>query len=115
MQRVYIKDGTIERTMDITDPILFYSRPKGTYVGKDTDKVMLDFFLGNTMLEEHKVIAKINGEEHTIDKWQPYYIKGLPMGENTVTLTLVDNNGEPVKTKLNPVTRKFTLKADPAG
>ena len=49
-----------------------------------------------------------------IDTWQPYYIEGLPMGENTITLTLVDAEGKKVDTPLNPVTRKFTLAADPA-
>ena len=113
MQKVMVKDGSITEATDITDPVLFYSRPKGTYVGKDTEKVMLDFFLGNTTLGENKVLVNINGEEHAVDVWQPYYIKGLPMGENTVTLTLVDAAGEPIPSPLNPVSRTFTLKADP--
>lgn len=113
MQKVTVKDGNITASTDIEQPILFYSRPKGTYVGKDTEKVMLDFYLGNTALGKNKVIADVNGEQHTIDKWQPYYIIGLPMGENTVTLTLIDENGKSIASPLNPVTRKFTLKADP--
>ncbi|MDE0471264.1 MAG: phosphopeptide-binding protein, partial [Ekhidna sp.] len=32
---------------DLTAPHLFYSRPKGTYTGADTAKVMLDFYLLN--------------------------------------------------------------------
>lgn len=113
MQKVTVKDGSITASEDITEPILFYSRPKGTYVGKDTEKVMLDFFIGNTTLGDNKVIADINGEQHTIDVWQPYYILGLPMGENTITLTLVDKEGNKVDAPLNPVTRDFELKADP--
>ncbi|MCB0581529.1 MAG: hypothetical protein KDD10_19740 [Phaeodactylibacter sp.] len=97
-------------------PMLFYSRPKGTYTGKaETEKVMLDFYLVNAQLgSDYQVKAEINGETHMIDKWQPYYIEGLPMGENTIKLTLVDSEGKMVDTPLNPVTRTFTLQADPA-
>ena len=94
--------------------MLFYSRPKGTYVGKkNTDKVMLDFYVVNLKLgPNYKVLADINGEIHTIDTWQPYYIEGLPMGKNKIKLTLVDGAGNPVDTPLNPVEREFELKAD---
>ena len=67
-----------------------------------------------TLGANYQVKADINGEEHMIDTWQPYYIEGLPMGENTVTLTLVDGSGQTVDTPLNPVSRTFTLAADPA-
>ncbi len=109
-------EGDMFKTFEsINDPMLFYSRPKGTYVGKaDTEKVMLDFYLVNATLgDRYKVKAEINGEEtHTLDTWQPYYIEGLPMGKNTVKLTLIDDKGNPVDTPLNPVTREFTLKED---
>jgi len=105
---------SMKEVKEIKDPMLFYSRPKGTYVGKaNTDKVMLDFFLSNTTLGDNKVIANINGEDHTLDTWQPYYIEGLPIGDNTITLTLVDKDGNKVDAPLNPVTRKFKLEADP--
>jgi len=91
------------------------SRPKGTYVGKaNTDKVMLDFYLLNADLgPDYTLKADINGETHSLKKWQPYYIEGLPMGENTVTLTLLDKAGNKVDSPINPVSRTFTLKADP--
>ena len=76
---------------------------------------MLDFYLINAELgKDYTVKAEINGEEHMIDKWQPYYIEGLPMGENTIRLTLLDAEGNPAEVPLNPVTRKFKLEADPA-
>lgn len=110
-----MKDGTMIKSEPITNPTLFYSRPKGTYVGKaNTDKVMLDFYLLNANLgADYSVKAEINGETHTIAKWQPYYIEGLPMGENTVTLTLLDKAGNKVDSPINPVSRTFILKADP--
>ena len=114
-QNVTVADKAITSAEDITEPVLFYSRPKGTYIGKaNTDKVMLDFFLVNADLgDQYRVKAMINDEEHIIDKWQPYYIEGLPMGENQITLTLIDKEGNKVDAPLNPVSRKFTLQADP--
>lgn len=114
--KVVIAGNSITESSPIQEPMLFYSRPKGTYTGKaETEKVMLDFYLVNVTLgEDFKVKADINGEEHLLDKWQPYYIEGLPMGENTITLTLVDKDGNPVQSPLNPVSRTFTLQEDPA-
>ena len=111
--KVSVKNQSIVANDPIRTPMLFYSRPKGTYVGKDTKKVMLDFYPVNAPLGagQYSVKADINGEVHMITEWQPYYVEGLPMGENKITLTLL-KDGNPVEAPLNPVTRKFTLKAD---
>jgi hypothetical protein len=92
---------------------LFYSRPKGEYTGNDTKKVMLDFYLVNTDLSENgnKVRATINGTEFMLNQWLPYTIEGLPMGENTIKLELIDKDGKVVPGPFNTVERKFTLKA----
>lgn len=115
-KKITVANNSITAEEDITEPMLFYSRPKGTYVGKaNTQKVMLDFFVVNAKLgTDYSVKANINGEEHTFTKWQPYYIEGLPMGENTIELTLLDKEGNTVDTPLNPVSRTFTLQQDPA-
>lgn len=114
-KKVNVGDKAFQSVEDITEPVLFYSRPKGTYTGKlATEKVMLDFYPVNvTIGSDYMVKASINGEEHMIDVWQPYYIEGLPIGENTVELTLVDKDGNKVDAPLNPVSRTFTLAADP--
>jgi hypothetical protein len=90
---------------------LFYSRPKDTYSGKDAQKVMLDFYLVNTTLapEGNKVRATINGTEFMLDQWAPYMMEGLPMGQNTIKLELVDANGSVVPGPFNTVTRTITL------
>lgn len=111
LKKVEIADNSIIKSDDVTEPMLFYSRPKGTYVGEDAKKVMLDFYLHNVDMSQHMVKADINGETHMIDTWQPYYLEGLPMGENTITLTLQDKSGKIVNTPLNPVSRVFTLHA----
>lgn len=111
--KVKVDKGTFTESVDITDPMLFYSRPKGTYSGDDTKKVMLDFYLVNADMKQFKVKAEINGEEHLLSEWVPYYIEGLPMGDNEIKLTLVDNDGKTVMTPLNPVSRKFKLEGEP--
>lgn len=97
---------------DLTAPHMFYSRPKGEYVGKDAERIMLDFYLVNTDLAQdgNKVRATINGQEFMINEWKPYYITGLPMGENTIKLELLDQDGKLVESPFNPVTRTITLK-----
>jgi hypothetical protein len=45
-----------------------------------------------------------------IDEWAPYYIEGLPMGEVSIKLELIDSNGELIKTPFNPSIRKVVLK-----
>ena len=92
---------------------LFYSRPKGDYTGNDIKKVMLDFYLVNTDLSENgnKVRATINGTDFMLNQWLPYTIEGLPMGENTIKLELIDKDGKLVPGPFNTVERKFTLKA----
>lgn len=98
---------------DLTKPLLFYSRPKGEYVGADAQSVLLDFYLVNCELSEKgfKVKAEINGTEFMITKWAPFFMEGLPMGENTIKLTLLDAEGKQVDSDFSTVTRKITLKA----
>ena len=104
--------GDVEATeADLTAPHLFYSRPKGTYKGADTEKVMLDFYLLNAMIsaDGNKVKATINGEEFMVEEWAPHYIEGLPMGENTIKLELIDAEGNLIDGPFNSVERTITL------
>ncbi|MEO1032311.1 MAG: hypothetical protein AAFX55_12940 [Bacteroidota bacterium] len=100
--------------LDMEAPTLIYSRPKGTYVGKDTENLLLDFFVLNTELSEtgHKVLATINGESFTISEWAPQVVTGLPMGEVSIKLQLVDAEGKVLPGPFNTVERKVTLKAE---
>lgn len=97
--------------VDLSAPHLIYSRPKGTYKGGDTEELMLDFYLLNTDLspEGNKVRATINGNEVIFSKWVPYVIKGLPMGEVSISLELIDAEGNLVPGPYNSVQRTVTL------
>lgn len=108
-----VKNKSFEKTEGIQGPMLFYSRPKGLYTGDDKKKVMLDFYLVNTDLGRYTVEADINGEKHLIESWQPYYIEGLPDGDNTIKLSLLDKQGQLVSVPQNPVSRTFQLEKAP--
>lgn len=96
---------------------MFYSRPKGTYTGDATSKVLLDFFLVNTSIggESGNVVrATINGNVFYLDQWVPYTMEGLKDGENTVKLELMDAEGNIVPGPFNSVERTFTLNKEAA-
>lgn len=96
---------------DLSQPFLFYSRPKGSYdIGKNPD-ILLDFYLMNVNLSQggYTIEAKIAGYPFTIDTWKPYIIRGLDEGLHAITLTLVDANGDAVDSPFNPVTRNIEV------
>ena len=109
--RQFTVGETDQEPVDTTQPLLFYSRPKGEYQGADTDRVLLDFYLVNTDLSAggNKVRATINGNEFIIDKWAPYFIEGLPAGENRIKLELIDMNGNLIEGPYNSVERTINL------
>lgn len=110
-----VKDGNITNEWNIPTPALFYSRPKGTYIGKDTKKVLIDFYPVNINIgEDAKIKLQINGEQYYLYEWQPYFIEGLPYGENTLGIQMVDLNGQPISGVITSHFRKFKLQRDPA-
>ncbi len=110
VENLNVGDAGVEEA-DLAAPHLFYSRPKGTYKGEDTKKLMLDFYLLNTSIspDGNKVRATINGKEFMIDDWAPYYIEGLPMGEVNIKLELLDAEGNQIEGPFNSVERSVTL------
>ncbi|PQB06045.1 hypothetical protein [Aureitalea marina] len=98
--------------LDMEAPTLIYSRPKGEYAGKDVENVLLDFFVLNTTLSEdgNKVKATINGTEFIISEWAPHVMSGLPLGEVTISLELIDADGNMIPGPFNSVTRTVMLK-----
>lgn len=99
-------------TIDLSQPLLFYSRPKGEYKGDGAKTILLDFYVANTELSAGGNSARvtINGDKvFDFDTWQPYLIEGLPMGENTVAIELIDEEGNAINPDLNSTVRKFIL------
>lgn len=110
-KKIVVGDAGDDMDVDLDEPTLIYSRPKGEYSGADTENLLLDFFLLNTTLSENgnKVRATINGEEFMITEWAPYVIKGLSKGEATIKLELLDGDGNLIPGGFNEVTRTVTL------
>tara|TARA_B100001027_G_scaffold210744_1_gene178217 strand:- start:52 stop:765 length:714 start_codon:yes stop_codon:yes gene_type:complete len=100
-----------ENKIDLNNEFLFYSRPKGIYKGKDTEKLLLDFYLINTTIspDGNKVKATINDTEFIITEWAPYYLQGLPKGDVKIKLELINSEGKLVDSPFNPSVRTVTL------
>ena len=100
-----------EKNIDLNNEFLFYSRPKGTYKGVDTEKLLLDFYLVNTEISANgnKVRATIQDKEFIIEEWAPYYIEGLPKGEIKIKLELIDTSGNLIDSPFNPSNRTVIL------
>jgi hypothetical protein len=92
-------------------PMIFYSRPKGDYLGADTRNLLLDFYVYNTTLapDGNKVKVDVNGTNFDIDKWQPYFIENAPMGDVTVKVQLVDKDGKNIEGVNTSVSRTAKL------
>jgi hypothetical protein len=105
---------TPETSPDLKQPLLTYSRPKGSY---GAEPVMLDFYLANAPLhlvaqaddadsiQDWQVRCTIDGESFTIDRWEPIYLKGLKPGKNWVQLELLDESGKVVPNAFNNTAR----------
>ena len=108
---VFTQVGESEE-IDLEKQYLFYSRPKGTYTGEDTEKLLLDFYLVNTSLstDGNKVRVTIQDSEFLIDEWAPYIIEGLPKGEISIKIELLNSQGKLIETPFNPSVRKIILK-----
>lgn len=110
--------GAIQKLDDPKTPMLFYSRPKGDYLGKDTANILLDFYLTNAALgADYSVKADVKNEtlntdtSFTLKEWKPKFIQNLRSGKCSVTLTLMGKDGKPVDGPNTTMTRNFQLAA----
>lgn len=103
--------GNYKKLENPTTPMIFYSRPKGDYVGNDTKNVLLDFYVYNTTLSEtgDKVRATINGNAFTISTWAPQFIQNAPMGTMKVKLELLDKDGKAITGENTVIERDVQL------
>ena len=110
-QDAFIMTQISDEPINLNNEFLFYSRPKGIYKGKDTEKVLLDFYLVNTEISNNgnKIRATIDDTVFLIDEWVPYYIEGLANGETQIKLELIDSNGNLIDTPFNPSIKTVTI------
>jgi len=101
--------------IDLTKPLLTYSRPKGEYKDADADAIMIDFWLSNAKLTGDGGTFQVRysvdgGDPHVIEKWAPVWITGWTAGKHNIKLDLVDKSGKPVDNGgYNSTTREITI------
>lgn len=112
---------TPENNPDPAQPVLTYSRPKGSY---GAEPIMLDFYLTNAPLHlaaqtnpddnivDWRIRCTINGASFVLDRWQPIYLKGFKPGDNWVQLEYLDEQGNLVQNRFNSTVRLINY--DPA-
>lgn len=111
--------------VDVTKPLLTYSRPKGEYKDAEADPIMIDFWLSNARIKgapyvggdriralpEVRVRYSIDGSEPKyIDEWKPVWLSGWTAGTHTIKLELVDEDGGLIDNGgYNSTTREITI------
>jgi hypothetical protein len=105
---------TNSNALEVTKPLLTYSRPKGSY---GAEPILLDFYLTNAPLhlvaaenpdddiEDWRIRVTINGQSFLVDTWQPLYLTGFQPGKNWVKLELLDEEGNPTENGFNTTVR----------
>lgn len=103
--------GIYKKLDNPSSPMVFYSRPKGDYVGADTKNVLLDFYVYNSTLaaDGNKVKATINGNTFVLDTWKPLFIQNAAMGPMKVKLELIDKDGNNIAGENTVVERDVQL------
>jgi hypothetical protein len=84
------------KDVDLNQPMLFYSRPKGEYIGKNAENVLLDFYVANVEIKDNAYKVKLTIDSTKvffITNWQAYIIKNLPDGDHLIKIELIDPNG----------------------
>jgi hypothetical protein len=101
--------------VEMSKPLLTYSRPKGEYKGADADAIMIDFWLLNARLQsdggEYRVRYSIDGgEAKYIDRWEPIWLSGWTNGKHKVKVELIDKAGNVVDNGgYNSTTQEITV------
>ncbi len=109
--------GKLQKLEDPKTPMIFYSRPKGDYLGKDTENVLLDFYIWNAQLgNDYTIKADISSSgkdtSFILSEWKPYFLKNLRMGKNTVKLLMLDKDGKKIDGTHTEVSRDIRLSQD---
>ncbi|MCC6186090.1 MAG: hypothetical protein IT256_02945 [Chitinophagaceae bacterium] len=112
------EQGKMIKLDEPTTPMVFYSRPKGAYLGDDSTNLLLDYYVWNgTLGNDLKVKASIKNEnngqskELSMDSWQAMFIQHLGTGKSSISLSLTDKDGNAVAGPMTSVTREFQVAA----
>ncbi len=113
-----IVSASTDNVLKRNTPSIIYSRPKGTYKGVDAKEIMLDFYLNDVELNPGGNFARYtiskNGSKddvYTIDihDWKPSFVRNLSSGVYTITLELLDSDGNLIPGGWNKTTREIEV------
>jgi hypothetical protein len=113
MRTFHVGDGDPAPPMDLEGPLLTYSRPVGEYTGAAADSILVDFYLSGVRLspEGYRVRIEVDGVgEAMVNQWAPHLLVGLPGGEHSVRLELLDPAGAPVPGEFNRSERTIRVR-----
>ena len=116
VRNFHVGEGERRPLVEPDEPLLTYSRPVGEYTGADADSILVDFYLSGVRLspEGYRVRLFVDGMGETlITSWAPHILVGLPAGEHTIGLELLDPEGVPVPGEFNRTER--TISVAPGG
>jgi hypothetical protein len=109
------ESGKVQELKAPRKPMIFYSRPKGDYLGADTVNVLLDYYVWNCDLSAkgYKVQSVImrpqsDPKVDTLSKWEPMFINNLS-GNCKVMLQLLDKKGRKVEGPNTQVVRDIRM------
>lgn len=106
--------------VDITKPLLVYSRPKGEYAGDHATHVLIDFQLANVTLDGNAVTLAMSGpgidgvKAAKAERFgPPFYLENPQTGSYVLKLELVDESGKLIPNGAwNSTTREFQVKTE---
>lgn len=117
--RFWVGASAPDAGQTLEQPLLVYNLPRGTYNGEAaSDAVLLDFYvLGSLAAKSPRVRVSVTGDHDVraqtlLTEWRPLLVHGLPSGDYTVRLALVDADDQPVPGARTAAERTITLNRD---
>jgi hypothetical protein len=108
-KEIEVKNGALIKSKNLSDVAIIYNAPRGLFKLVDSKKILLDFLLFNTEINNGENSVRITIDQSAIfeiNTWQSYYIEGASPGEHTVQLELLDATGKQLTA---PAIGKFVI------
>lgn len=82
---------------NLSDTVIALLQPRGVFTVENKKNILLDFYLKNVEIGEGHLLLTIDNVEFKLNKWAPFWISGLEVGEHKISIDLKDKNGKTVK------------------
>lgn len=112
MRVIHVGQAEAAPSSELEGPLLTYARPVGSYRGAAADSILVDFHLSGVRLspEGYRVRLTVEGMDALlITRWEPHLLVGLPRGEHTVRMELLDPRGAVVPGRFNRSERTIVV------